>query len=255
MSELETHTYKNYSILFRAGSVDQNVLDHSFDSDIFFSAIREYQASPHALVIDVGAHIGTFSLFSIIAEKASRVIALEPNLESFNILLKNVNVNGFQNKIVPLNYALADVNGEAKLFLDRENWGHSLTNTTLSLFQQVKTITLDSLFEMQLIGGCDLIKFNCEGAEFQIVLSLKSKVLKNVKMLLILFHEDLAHGFTRVDLIRHLKHCNFQTRLLNVSEKRGWIVATNKGYYSPIKHQLLIGKEIMKRVFLATKIR
>lgn len=49
-------------MFYREDTAGESVLEHSFDNDIFFSATPYYKPPRNATVIDVGAHIGTFSL-------------------------------------------------------------------------------------------------------------------------------------------------------------------------------------------------
>jgi len=46
-------------------------------------------------VVDVGAHIGRFSLAA--ARAGASVVAVEPNPETFSVLAVNVGLNGFRN--------------------------------------------------------------------------------------------------------------------------------------------------------------
>jgi FkbM family methyltransferase len=237
-SSLSIFNYQNTSIYYRPNTVDEAVLAHSFDNDIFYPSTPEYKVSKDAVVIDVGGHIGTFSIYSILSNKASKAIVLEPNKESFEILAKNIETNSLSNQIRSLQCALSDKSGIVKLYLDDENWGHSLTNTDLKKYEEVKAISLSSLFQVEEIKSCDLIKFNCEGAEFQIILSLDATTLSKVKMMIILFHEDLAKGASRKMLTTFLKKNGFMTRTDETHINRGWIIAKNKMYYSLLDHQL-----------------
>jgi FkbM family methyltransferase len=238
-SPLSIFYYQNHQIYYRPNTVDEEVLAHSFANDIFYTGAPEYEGTKYSIVIDVGGHIGTFSMYSLLSHRASRVIALEPNKESFEILNRNVCENGFLDRITILPYALSDKNGLVKLYLDEENWGHSLTNSNLKRYEEVISVSLSSLFEQQKIEKCDLIKFNCEGAEFQIILSLDPSSLSKIKMMIILFHEDLVRGTDRRTLTRFLEGNGFLTRIDFEGENRGWIIAKNKAFYGSAEHQLI----------------
>ena len=58
----------------------------------------------HDTIIDIGAHIGTYSI--PMAQKASKgkVISIEADLESYNLLLKNIESNNLQERILPYNF-------------------------------------------------------------------------------------------------------------------------------------------------------
>jgi hypothetical protein len=61
---LEIDSYDGFEVIYRKGTADENVIGHSFENDIFFSGIPEYQPEDGHVIIDLGAHIGTFSLLA-----------------------------------------------------------------------------------------------------------------------------------------------------------------------------------------------
>jgi tRNA G37 N-methylase Trm5 len=63
--------------------------------------------------LDIGAHIGLYSIR--LAQRVSKVIALEPELQNYGSLLRNILVNRLNNKILPLPVAASDKNGRAEL--------------------------------------------------------------------------------------------------------------------------------------------
>jgi hypothetical protein len=128
--------------------------------------------------------------------------------------------------------ALSDHVGETKLFYDLENgnWGHSITRNFSSEGEIVKMDTLANFFQINNIKKCDFIKFNCEGAEFGILLSCPIEVLKKVKNMLVLYHLDLISNYTLEELIKHLQSAGFYTEIRQKSydEKRGWLIVMRK---------------------------
>ena len=254
--------YNGYKILFRTGTVDAEVIDQSFDSDIFYREIPDLITTRESTILDVGAHIGTFSIYSFISGKAKSVLAIEPNSDSFHILQQNILTNKLEGNIIPLKYAVSSEEGQVRLFLDRDNWGHSLTNSSLSTFEEVSATTVEKLFQSYNVNICQLAKFNCEGAEFKIILSLSPSTLEKIAMMIILFHEDLVgEGLTRQHLLDFLKQNGFFVRLSHETDQRGWIIAKNKKYYSQanhiivtsylkIKHKIVFLKDKVSRIFV-----
>jgi FkbM family methyltransferase len=223
-------SYKDINVFYREGTADESVLDHSFENDIFFSSIPYYTPPPNAIVIDVGAHIGTFSL--LLSDRAPHglIYALEPAEDTFEILEKNVIENKLDGKMIPCKIALYNNNSKVKLFHDEHsgNWGHSIVSELSPTFEEVETITMDSFFYNHKIQHCNLIKFNCEGAEFKIIECTSDLTLNKIDTWIILFHEDLETEGNRYNIIDRLKRNGFIVRLIRVSDdnKRGWITAT-----------------------------
>ena len=125
---IEIKKVGKFNIHYRPNSSDEDVLMHSFENDIFYKGIPEYLSKKTAIIIDVGAHIGTFSMLSSIISPKGKIYAIEPCKETFEILNKNKIENKIENLLLS-NIALSDFKGETKLFYDNEfgNWGHSIS--------------------------------------------------------------------------------------------------------------------------------
>lgn len=224
--------YMGLKVFFRENSSDEAVINHGFDNDIFFPAIPDISIRPGMVILDIGAHIGTFSLLSALKFPTSSVFAFEPSYDSYELLRKNVSENRISN-IKTINIAVTEKIGWIDLFLDEENWGHSTSSRISDKVVRIESTTLPAFFERNGIKKCDLIKFNCEGAEFDIILSLNASVLRSIGMMLILYHEDLASESEKnlSVLYRFLKKNNFYCRVVNKTKNRGWLIVKNKLFY------------------------
>src|SRR3972149_3504792 len=75
------------------------------------------------VVVDVGAHIGDFSLFMAHKIPGARILAYEPEPENFALLLENIQANLFE-QIVPFRQAISDKSGEkTRIFRHPDNLG------------------------------------------------------------------------------------------------------------------------------------
>jgi len=248
--------FKDYKVFFRPSSADEKVLAHSFDQDIFYKEIPDFNPSKPGVFFDIGAHIGTFSLLTSLKFPEAKIFAFEPYSESFNLLKKNIVQNELHDRISPIQAAISAKTGKSNLYLDSENWGHSLTNSDPGIFEEVDTNTIDNVVALHNIDFIDLVKLNCEGAEFEIIDSLSPKSLKKIGMMIILFHEDLISesANSRLDLANRLKENGFFVRFVNTSNDRGWIIAKNKYVYSALVHYFsLFWNNMVKRISLVVR--
>jgi len=88
---------------------------HYLDNDYekFSLQILKNNLSPGSLFVDIGAHYGAYSLYA--AQSAdSKVLAIEPVAENFELLNLNVKTNDLGGLITTHNYAASDQNGEAE---------------------------------------------------------------------------------------------------------------------------------------------
>ena len=159
-SSLAIDTFDRFEIAYRAHTADEKVIKHSFKNDIFFPEIPEYRPKNNHTIIDVGAHIGTFSVLAADKLKKGKVFAIEASKESFNYLKINCALNNLHNLHV-FHLALSDKKGNCTLYHSAGNWGHSAVKKLSSSREVVKADSLSSFLKTNKITKCDLIKFNC----------------------------------------------------------------------------------------------
>jgi FkbM family methyltransferase len=224
---LEIGFFSGFEIAYRKGTCDERILANSFDTDIFFSGTPEYTPVSGNVIIDVGAHIGTFSLFAASKVKNGLVYAIEACRESYNLIKINSRLNNVNN-IKIFNCALSDKMGTCTLHYDVESWGHNIVAGMGYDGEVVQCQTLEDFMNANFIERCHFMKLNCEGAEFPIVLGAPKSTLSRFKVILILYHSDIWTKNTAADLIAHLQSSTFETTIRNQEKHRGWIIAQNK---------------------------
>ncbi|MGE3314274.1 MAG: FkbM family methyltransferase [Planctomycetaceae bacterium] len=218
-----------FRMAYRIGTADEQVLAHSFDHDIYFAEIPEYQPTGSDTIIDVGGHIGTFSLLAGSINPNGRIFAVEPCRESFDLLCTNIALND-ANNVSAHHVALGSNDGECRLVYGTDNWGHSTEMDLNGPGETTRAQTLESFFREQRIDRCALIKFNCEGAEFPILETASDELLQRIERFVILYHCDIARGSSVDALSDRLTRIGFSVRLINVVGLRGWLVATRNSH-------------------------
>jgi hypothetical protein len=78
------------------------------------------------------------------------------------------------------------------------------------------------------ISKLDFVKFNCEGAEFPIILRTPADVLARINNMLIVYHLDIAQGYSLNALVVYLNDSGFKTEFRFQTDDRGWIMATRQ---------------------------
>lgn len=236
-------------IYYRDNTSDEAVIDHSFNNDIFYIAMPELLKVKDMVVVDVGAHIGTFSLYSSLLFPEGKIVAIEASESNYSILKKNIEDNKLFN-IHPYHNALSDQSSKIKLFHDDENWGHSITHDFSNDYEIVDGISLQDVFDKEGLSKIDLMKFNCEGAEFQIIRTLGEHLAGKIGMMLILYHEDMVmnNSHSLDDLLKTIELYGYSYRIRNAKNKRGWIIAKNRKVYGWKSEMLFFYLTLMKRV-------
>lgn len=129
-------------------------------------------------VLDLGANIGYYSLLAgkQIGEKG-KVFAFEPWHESFSLLQKNIEVNGFKN-IIPVAKAVSNQCGRQKLFLSNDPLEHHLGRESGSKFIEIDVTSVDEFMEGRNIP-VDLVKMDVEGAEMNVLEGMAETISKS----------------------------------------------------------------------------
>jgi FkbM family methyltransferase len=151
------------------------------------------------IVIDIGAHIGLYTIISSKRVGANgKVVAIEADPENFEMLNSNIKLNQLTN-VIPLNYAVFSKETKIKLYLPSGESGFTKYNTimpnwinTQEKFVEVNANTLDYLLQLNKIRQEEVnwIKIDVEGAEFE-VLKGATNVLSKSKDVAILME---LHG-------------------------------------------------------------
>lgn len=224
---MELREFMGFRVSYREHTTDEGVVRYSIEGDIFFAALPWYHPHADDVIIDIGAHIGAFSLLAASKAKDGHVYAVEPCKESYEYLERNVLLNALSN-VSTYRLALFGEKGAARLYYHpKDNSGHTITKMLSSEYEEVQMTTLEDFMRSANIDRCDLMKLNCEGAEFGIILNTPREVLERIRILLVLYHLDLATGDSEQHLVHHLNKCGFYTTITNRSRQRGWIIARN----------------------------
>jgi FkbM family methyltransferase len=147
-----------------------------FDEHIISDEMNNIYKIPDnpGVVVDIGAHIGMTSLLS--ARRGATVFAFEPEQFNYEILLYNVSINNFSDKIYCVNKGVGKP-GRTKLYVHPQKSG--TTSSYLEqkglysdLYQMVDFISIKDVFSDFNIEYCDLLKLDCEGSEEDIIRDL-----------------------------------------------------------------------------------
>ncbi len=153
------------------------------------------------VVVDVGAHIGVFTLRVARHVVDGKIIGIEPYPSSFKLLKKNVGHNKYKN-VITINKAISDKIGKAKLYLSPTIIAHSTVFFRSLNSIEVETTTLDKLLK-DLDLKPDFIKIDAEGAELNVLSGANKTLKQNPAIAIAAYHTPLQpHEITRFLLKR-----------------------------------------------------
>jgi len=183
-----------------------------------FPEFAEMQLAYHYLdtddvFIDVGSYPGDFALLAASKITRGKVIAVEPNPQSRQLIKDNIALNGWQRRIKLVDQAVGQAVG-------RHGWvsgGPAETNrlaavaptttvattTTTTTSTAVETTTVDALLHAQKLSRVDFIKIDVEGAEGLVFAGAK-QALRYHRLKVVLFEVNLGmkrYGLTVDDTV------------------------------------------------------
>jgi FkbM family methyltransferase len=172
------------SLTLRTDTDDRRVFLQIFGRDEYRLARLEKRGL--GTVVDIGAHAGIFA--ARVAPFARRVVSFEPSPAT--LLLLRANVAGLPNvTVVPK--AVTDRRGSGVIHVLPEPSGNTLyparpepdaTRVT------VDCLSLADAFAAYGVDRCDLLKLDCEGAEYPIVLGAPADIWSRVERVAMEFH-------------------------------------------------------------------
>jgi FkbM family methyltransferase len=173
-------------------------------------------------IIDIGGHIGLFSL--LVSQKSNaNVYSFEPIEDNFNLLKTNLEINNIKN-VFPFNLAVTKNLDEVNLFLSDDESAHSIISKE-SKSIMVKSISLQKIFDENKIDTCKLLKLDCEGAEYEIIKSLPSEYLDKIQNMAIEYHLADSRPDLVNNLIAKIKQSGFNIKTREHYNDMGFLIA------------------------------
>ncbi len=159
-------------------------------------------------IVDIGAHIGCFSVYAGVKNPNAKIYAYEPVGRNFELMKGNLKRNRIRN-VVAKNLAVGAEEGVRKIQLSADSHNHSFVEVQEVVGEDaVNVTTLPAI--LRKIGKADVVKMDCEGAEFEIMKSMGEENFLDVGTFLIEYHEGIAGR--KGELIEILKQNNFKVR-------------------------------------------
>ena len=200
--------WNDNKVFYRASTSDmiliyEILLQSKYKSEYFFPG----KLNPK-VIFDIGGNIGITAIYLASIFPDARIYTFEPLPDNFEILKKNIQK---YDNIEAFNIGLGSKNGNFKVYLsnDSENFGgvsfypDPIGNKSDSYIScEVKNI--NEMMEKLNIELIDLIKIDTEGAEYDILMALHEKILRNTSWI-----TGELHGNQDFELLNYLNNLGF----------------------------------------------
>jgi len=170
---------------------------------------------PDWTCIDIGANIGYFTL--IMAKQCKYVYAFEPELNNFNLLKMNIELNKFGDVTI-YREAVGDYTGTKPLYIcDTNNGMHRLYKSKHcgTRVAYVYTVRLDD-YKLVDWPKIDFIKIDVEGAEYGVLTGMVELLIKDKPTILMEFHPPSIkeYGVNPLDVYRFIYKLGYEIYLI-----------------------------------------
>lgn len=182
---------------------------------------------PGDLVIDIGANHGFYSLYA--ACQGARVLAFEPQKDTFALLNDNIRRNGLADRIQAFPCAVGATSGTITLSVSANLAGGMSTtsprfrlNSGITVIDEyeVPVLSLSEVIAEHAPGAVRLIKLDCEGSELEILSGLLPADWSRIEGLACELHPE---AYSAADLFRCLSSApgHFQLSTLDTMTHHG----------------------------------
>jgi FkbM family methyltransferase len=151
-------------------------------------------------VIDIGAHVGAFACQLAATMPAASIYCFEPSATTADYLRRNIEANGFADRVFVEVAAVSDTSGWGTL---ADNGAGSALNGLVSddasdsAATKVATTTFDDV--VAAIGApVDVVKIDCEGGEYDAVLGSSPASWAGVSRVVLEYHPHPKYGWPQL---------------------------------------------------------
>jgi FkbM family methyltransferase len=179
--------------------------------------VKDTHFNRGGVVIDIGANIGTFSIYA--ANFGATVYSIEPEPHNLEALKRNIEINKMQDKVYPCPYAISDYKGTAVI---HDSGGGSSIKDDGVFGAEVEVMPLDNFFQLYHINDVDVLKIDVEGSEVEIILGASKENLQKCKYITMEF--DIRSGRQMGEMVQKLSETH-HVRTMGSWERGGMIWA------------------------------
>lgn len=222
-------------------------VDFSVFNEIF--KIMEYKACVDLIkntqkpIIDIGAHVGFFSIFANCLNNKAKIYSIEPEKNNFDFLNKHKNENNFSN-IKTFKCAIGgESNSNGKLFIAEDSINHKIKNQKPKTkkeekedgsFQNIRIFSLEDFLNDNKIDKVSLIKMDIEGGEYDILENIDENTYLRIGAFIMEYHNIIKNQKpkTKNDIEFILRKNGFSVQVFpsKFDKDLGFIFAINKRF-------------------------
>jgi len=189
---------------------DRSILGMLYDQCIKNIYTKYFKPKYDSIIIDAGAHQGTFTVLMAASIRDGCIIAIEPYKRNRLFLEKNLKINHLENvKVIPK--GLWSSAGRITFYIYSDSASHSAFKQNQRILKSldIDVDTLDNIVEREKIKRVDFIKMNIEGAEIEALKGARKTLMSNPVELVIDAHHVVGGRPTYQRVIQMLEELGY----------------------------------------------
>jgi FkbM family methyltransferase len=176
--------------------------------------VKEYDVklTNPKVIIDIGANIGTTSVFFSKKYPNCHIYSYEPAEATFKLLRLNLLINDVSN-VVAHKFGISGNSGKLAFYIHPASGLSSVYKKRKGMKKVViETRSLSRLFRSNRIIKCDLLKLDCEGSEYDVLFNLPKQFFNIIDNIVLEYHDNLTTK-KHEELLTFLKKMGYKTKL------------------------------------------
>jgi FkbM family methyltransferase len=211
--------------------------DESIVAEIF--KWREYGSAEVIIkmanlpIVDVGAHIGVFSLYASALNPQAKIYALEPEKENFDLLLRNISANRLGN-VKAVRAALASSSGERELAIAPDSINHRLVEAEdggiVVRREKIPAFSFADFLDVYHIAAAGLVKMDIEGGEYEVFGAMADADFGRMQSVILEYHEYGGHRYRELEEMFRRRGFSVEIFPSRFENGLGFLFARNKRF-------------------------
>lgn len=185
-----------------------------------------FEIGENDVVIDVGSHIGVFSVYASQFCRNGWIVSFEPINDNFRLLQDNVKLNKITN-IKAFNVAVADKKDKVKIYHSDDQAAYTMYGNGQN-YTEVDAVPLKEIFDSNQVEKCDLLKLDCEGAEYEILASLPDEYFGRIGKICMEYHPTKNGSERVIELTTRLEKFGYKITIVPYSDGLGLLFANKQ---------------------------
>jgi FkbM family methyltransferase len=184
----------------------------SFFEEVYLKKLpSQLYSVPKPVIIDIGANVGFFSLLAWLKFPNARILAFEPIQRNFKLLQRNI--SGAPEAAIQAHHAaVSDAVGEIVLRFNDQAITTSaslLHNHSGNVEESVTSTNLAAILEQHQLDKIDLLKLDCEGAEYGILYESPAELFDRVHCIAMETHPGHGPAENTQSMAEYLKKMGY----------------------------------------------